>query len=195
MLQVFLIALGLSMDAFAVSVSAGICIAQLQWRYIIRGAFSFGFFQFFMPLIGWSVGLYFRNQIQNYDHWIAFALLAFIGGKMLLESTKEKDPSCTDSSEDQIRSPHVDIRDIRILLMLSFATSVDALAVGLSFSFLGYSILDAALVIGLITFGICLVGFEFGKRLGHLIEKRAEQVGGIILVGIGIKILVEHLLR
>jgi putative Mn2+ efflux pump MntP len=195
MLQVFLIALGLSMDAFAVSVSAGICIAQLQWPYILRGAFSFGFFQFLMPLIGWTAGLYFRNQIQNYDHWVAFALLVFIGGKMLLESFGEKDPSCPDDSENQMRSSHVDIRNIRILLMLSLATSIDALAVGLSFSFLGYSIVDAALLIGLITLGVCLLGFEFGKRLGHLIEKRAEQLGGIILVGIGIKILLEHLLK
>jgi len=193
MLQTILIALGLSMDAFAVSVSSGICTDQLKPRYIFRGSFFFGFFQFAMPLLGWFLGTNFRTSIQNFDHWIAFILLAFIGGKMIKESFEQETIACEDEEVPEKLS-RTDVRDMKALLTLSVATSIDALAVGLSYSILGKTILFPAATIGLITFAVCLVGFEFGKRISFLIEKRAELVGGLILIAIGVKILLEHLL-
>jgi len=193
MFETILIALGLSMDAFAVSVSSGICTDNLQPRHIIRGSFSFGLFQFVMPVLGWFLGSQFRTAIQNFDHWIAFALLAFIGGKMIAESF-ETEPAACDDTETPQKAGKTDVRNIKTLFTLSVATSIDALAVGLSYSLLGKSILSPAAAIGLITFTVCIVGFEFGKRIGYLIEKRAELVGGLVLIGIGLKILLEHLL-
>jgi putative Mn2+ efflux pump MntP len=193
MFQTLLIALGLSMDAFAVSVSSGICTDQLKPRHILRGSFFFGMFQFAMPILGWLLGMNFRAVIQNFDHWIAFILLAFIGGKMVKESFEAEPVACEDNGESE-RISKTDVRDTRTLLTLSVATSIDALAVGLSYSLLGKPILSPAAVIGAITFTVCLLGFEFGKRIGYLIEKRAELAGGIILIAIGIKILLEHLL-
>ncbi|WP_304222134.1 manganese efflux pump MntP family protein [Gracilinema caldarium] len=193
MFQTLLIAIGLSMDAFAVSVSSGICTDQLKARHILRGSFSFGLFQFAMPVLGWFLGTYFRVYIQKIDHWIAFVLLAFIGIKMVIESFENENPACEDGETPQ-KKGKTDVRDVKILLTLSIATSIDALAVGLSYSLLGKAILFPALTIGAVTFGVCLAGFEFGKRIGYLIEKRAELAGGIILIAIGLKILLEHLL-
>jgi putative Mn2+ efflux pump MntP len=190
-LTYLLVALGLSMDAFAVSVGSGICIPDLKPRYAARAAFSFGLFQFAMPVAGWLAGGTFRAYIEGFDHWIAFGLLAFIGGKMIVESFKRGSPaSCSD--EERKKS---NILDLGTLLVLSVATSIDALAVGLSYSMLGEPILGPAAIIGVVTFLVCLVGTECGKRIGAAAERWAELAGGIVLVGIGIEIAAKHLLN
>ena len=203
MIQTLLVALGLSMDAFAVSVSAGMCSAEPKRSRILRASFAFGFFQFLMPVLGWFLGRAFSAYIQNYDHWIAFGLLILVGAKMLKESlTPEKAIACEDDELDQkATNPAMkttsgaDIDDPRNLLVLSIATSLDALAIGVSFSMLGTGIWIPALVIGVVTFFVCLLGFEFGKRIGTTLERRAETFGGLVLIGIGIKILVQHLIQ
>jgi manganese efflux pump family protein len=189
MLQTILIALALAMDAFAVSIGSGVCVPFIRPFHALRASLAFGLFQFAMPVAGWLLGGAFKSLIQGFDHWIAFALLAFIGGKMAVESFEVKDPSaCTD--EERARG---DIRNPWTLLVLALATSVDALAVGLSYSVLGTPILMPAGIIGIVTFGLCAVGIEFGKRIGARFERWAELGGGIVLVGIGVKILLEHL--
>ena len=204
MIQTLLVALGLSMDAFAVSVSAGICAKEIRLFHALRAAASFGLFQFLMPIAGWLLGSAFRSYIDNFDHWIAFALLALIGGKMVKESlfAKEEAVACEDpASAGEPASPgaagiagaRTDVRDQKTLLVLSVATSIDALAVGLSYSMLGVDILVPASLIGGVTFAVCVAGFEFGKRIGTVLERRAETIGGLVLMGIGVKILVEHL--
>ena len=203
MIETVLIALGLSMDAFAVSVSSGMCTPGLKIRHAVRGAFFFGLFQFSMPIAGWYLGMGFRDYIQGIDHWVAFALLALIGGKMIKESMEPAETTCEDedpaSPEPTPASlapgagGRSDVRSMRTLLTLSVATSIDAMAVGLSFSLLDTAIWTPAAIIGLITFAICLTGFEFGKRIGYLFERRAEMVGGAVLIGIGVKILAGHL--
>jgi putative Mn2+ efflux pump MntP len=190
MISVALIAVSLSLDAFTVSVGAGMCIPGLQKRYALRAAFFFGLFQFVMPIAGWFLGAVFVDHIKAFDHWIAFALLAFIGGKMIIEALPLGKPAGTGSSVDCKIN---DIRNIKTLLLLALATSIDALAVGISFSMIGGNILGASAVIGAVTLAICFFGFEFGRRIGVVLEKWAELGGGIILIGIGVKILVEHL--
>lgn len=191
MLQTLLIALGLSMDAFAVSVSSGMCTKELAPRHAVRGAFFFGLFQAAMPILGWTLGQLFRSWISGIDHWIAFALITAIGCKMLFESVQGSKEACDD---EESASGSGDVRSLKNLLVLSVATSIDALAVGLSLSLLETDIWTPAATIGTVTFLICLVGFEFGRRLGHLFERRAEQAGGIILIAIGCKTLIEHLI-
>ncbi|GHU36678.1 hypothetical protein FACS1894172_19710 [Spirochaetia bacterium] len=138
-----------------------------------------------MPVIGWYLGTTFRSYIEKYDAWIAFILLACIGGKMIIETYSKKG--------DDERST-TDIRNLLPLTMLAIATSIDALAVGISFSVLKQGIWIPAAIIGGVTFAVCLAGFEFGKKLGHLFEKKAQVVGGLVLIGIGIKILIEDLI-
>lgn len=184
-----LVALGLSMDAFAVSVSSGICIPNLKFRHGLRAAASFGLFQFLMPLAGYFAGAVFRELIREYDHWIAFGLLAFVGAKMIKEGFEVRIDAACDEEELRRRN----ILDPGTLVLLSVATSIDALAVGLSFSVLGQPILLPAAIIGVLTFLVCLGGCEFGKRLGTAFERWAELTGGAVLIGIGIKILAEHL--
>ncbi len=186
-----LIALGLSMDAFAVSVSSGICIPRLTLRHGIRAAFSFGAFQFLMPLIGWAAGTAFRDLIRDFDHWIAFGLLAFVGARMIREGLDARPDAACD--EDELRRRN--ILDPGTLVLLSIATSIDALAVGLSYSILRQPIFAPAAVIGTLTFTVCLAGCEFGKRLGAVFQRWAETAGGAILIGIGVKILGEHLAK
>jgi putative Mn2+ efflux pump MntP len=188
MLQIVLIALALSMDAFAVSIGSGICVPSIKPFHALRASLAFGFFQFAMPVAGWLIGGSFRSLIQGFDHWIAFGLLLLIGGKMVLEFFTAKDRQ--NSSCDDTRS---DIRNPWTLLLLAVATSIDALAVGLSYSILGAPILIPAIVIGAVTFVLCLIGVEFGKRIGARFERWAELTGGLILVFIGTRILIEHL--
>jgi putative Mn2+ efflux pump MntP len=138
-----------------------------------------------MPLIGYAVGRTFISYIEAYDHWIAFALLAFIGGKMLKDALIAK--------PDSADAVGADIRSFAPLLVLATATSIDALAVGVSFSITGQNIWTSAALIGGITFAVCFAGFEFGKRIGRLFEKWAAIAGGLILIALGIKILAEHL--
>jgi putative Mn2+ efflux pump MntP len=188
--SVVLIGFSLAMDAFAVSVSSGISIKNLKLFHALRASFFFALFQFAMPVAGWYLGLAFAAYIQAFDHWVAFGLLILIGGKMLFEASKEKEKEEA-GGPDQGK----DIRSLSCLFLLSVATSIDALAVGLSFSFLDQDIWAPAFLISAITFAVCITGFEFGRRIGVLLEKRAGILGGLILIGIGIKILLEHLLK
>jgi putative Mn2+ efflux pump MntP len=176
-----LIAIGLSMDAFAVSIAKGITVDKNRRRSAIMLAVLFGGFQALMPAIGWLAGLGLKDVIMSIDHWIAFGLLGFIGVKMIFDSTKD----------DEDRENNV---TLVMALTLAVATSIDALMVGLSFAFLETSILVPVLIIGLVTFGLSLVGFEFGSRMGTLFGKRVQVVGGLILIFIGIQILAEHIL-
>ena len=196
MLSIALIGLSLSMDAFAVSVGAGISLRDLKLFHMIRASLSFGLFQFFMPVAGWRLGETVSSYIEAYDHWAAFALLAFIGGRMVKAGlpSKEKSPPPGGARE---KTAAADIRNIGTLLVLSLATSIDALAVGVSFSLLNREIWMPAALIGGITFLVCVAGFELGRRLRSGIsfapEKWAHLAGGLILIGLGIKILAEHL--
>ena len=182
-LTIFLIALGLAMDAFAVSLSGGFAAGKATPRQTLRLAFHFGLFQFFMPILGWAAGLTVQNLIQAYDHWVAFALLAGIGGKMVYESFRQE--------KNEGRKP--DITRGASLVLLSLATSIDALAVGLSLSLLRVRILYPSTVIGVVCFALTALGFAFGSRLGRLLGRRMELLGGMVLIGIGGRILIEHL--
>jgi len=177
------------MDAFAVSVSSGMCVTGLTFRYALRTALAFGLFQFIMPLAGFLVGTAFSGIIESWDHWIAFGLLAVVGGKMVWEALNTKDvSSCSEEERNKLN-----VLDLRVLLVLAVATSIDALAVGVSYSVIRAPILPASTIIGLVTFVLCLLGCEFGKRIGSRLERWAEVAGGVVLIGIGLKILLEHL--
>lgn len=182
LITIFLTSVGLAMDAFAVSISGGISIKKVTLKDSLIIATFFGGFQFIMPLLGWSSGLFFRDFIISFDHWIAFGLLGLIGGKMIYESFQN------DEEEEG-----TDFRNLSVLLTLAIATSIDALAIGLTFSVIKTPIVEASIIIGIITFLICLFGVFVGNKFGHLFEKQAETIGGIILIGIGVKILIEHL--
>lgn len=176
------ISIGLAMDAFAVSIAIGISRDRITPRHVFRVAFHFGLFQALMPLLGWFVGQSFAESIKSVDHWVAFALLSVIGGRMLWESRKE--------AEDQ-----TDVDPTRgwMLIMLSVATSIDALAVGLSMAFLGVDIWIPAIVIGLVAAVLSCLGITFGVRLGDRWEHWANIVGGLVLIAIGARILVTDL--
>lgn len=182
LITVIFVAFGLAMDSFAVSIASGITIKNLKINNALKVAFSFGLFQAFMPLVGWLAGLSLREISSGIDHWIAFALLILIGLKMIYESLKIESAS-----------KGLDSLNIYILLMLSIATSIDALAVGLSFAFLKIYIVTPVIIIGIVTFLLSLLGIVIGNKLGHFFEKKIEIAGGLILIGIGIKILIEHL--
>jgi len=181
-ITVLIIALGLAMDSFAVSITSGIIIKRPRVSNALKIGAFFGFFQALMPLLGWSTGFVFRSFIANVDHWIAFGLLSFIGIRMIYESLK---------SEENYRE--FNPLSVYILFMFSIATSIDAFAVGITFAFLNVSIIIPIIVIGTVTFLLSFSGVFIGDRAGHLFGKRIETMGGIILVAIGIKILVEHL--
>ena len=180
--MIIVIAVALAMDAFAVSVVSGSTYKQLHIKHALRMAAFFGGFQAFMPLIGSLAGLGLKEYITACDHWIAFVLLSTIGGKMIYESFKIK------SVED---SP--DPSKILVLLVLSVATSIDALVIGITLSFITTSIALAVAIIGMITFALSYLGVLIGKRFGHFFENKIEIFGGLILIAIGVKILVEHL--
>lgn len=194
MAQLALIALGLSMDAFSVSVVSGICHTGLRKRQALRAAAFFGFFQGAMPLLGWLIGSLFSGRIENLDHWVAFGLLAVIGGKMAFEAGKELanrrrgGDGCREDGKEA-----GGITRLGSLLVLSFATSIDALAVGVSLNLLGLNVFLSALFIAVVTFSLSLVGVLGGRRLGRVLGEWAEMAGGLVLVAIGAKILIEHL--
>jgi len=186
-----LVALALSLDAFAVSIASGVCVSALSFKHALRASLSFGLFQFAMPIVGWLLGGTFRAYIQGFDHWIAFGLLALVGGRMVVESFERKNPAaCTDAEKAK-----ADIRNPKTLLILSVATSVDALAVGLSYSVVGSPILGPAALIGIVTFALSFAGTEFGKRIGDRFERWASLAGGLVLIGIGVETVVEHLVE
>jgi len=178
------IAIGLAMDAFAVSIAAGLTLKTVDARQTFRLAWHFGLFQALMPIIGWLAGLSIEHWIAPVDHWIAFGLLAAIGGKMIYEALKDAD-------DDEVRRG--DPTKGWSLVLLSIATSIDALAVGLSLALLGVSIWWPAVVIGLVAGAFTVVGMQLGTRFGALLGRRMEVVGGIVLIAIGVKILFEHL--
>jgi putative Mn2+ efflux pump MntP len=177
----FLLALGLSMDAFAVSMSSGTTIRPFRLKDALKLAFFFGGFQALMPVLGWLGGSAISGFISDYAPWIAFGLLVFIGGKMIYEALYG-DP------EGKLNS-----LNYSVLLVLSIATSIDALAVGISFAFLNTPILEPAIIIGCVTFFVSLCGAILGYRIGHFFEHEVEIIGGLILIGLGGKILAEHL--
>lgn len=178
------IGVGLAMDAFAVSIISGAVFKELHIRYALRMAFFFGAFQGLMPFLGYAVGNTFAASIIAIDHWIAFVLLAGIGGKMIYEGFKIRD------MEKNPIAP----ANLVALLVLSIATSIDALAVGFTLTLVTQYIFRAVATIGVITFVISYIGYELGKRFGHFFENKIEILGGIILIGIGFKILITHLI-
>lgn len=193
MIEILLIALSLSMDAFAVSVSSAACSKGLSRMHMFRAAATFGLFQFIMPLAGWLLGTTFSGMIKAFDHWIAFGLLAFVGGKMLLEAIEEfREPAETCPAPGSKKERGLDVCDVRVLLVLALATSIDALAVGISFSVIGQPAFVPSLVIGLVTCIVCSVGFLFGRKIGSWLGRWAQLAGGLVLVGIGIRILAGH---
>lgn len=185
-MTLFLIALGLSMDAFAVSVSNGMCFRNFGRKQILSAAFSFGLFQMLMPIIGYFTGSAFSSSISFLDHWIALILLGAIGGKMVYDGILElKNPNSCEIQKSFT---------FRVLLLQAVATSIDALAVGIGFAVMQVNIEMASAFIGIVTFICCLFGSFLGHRFGLVLGKRAEILGGVILIIIGIKIFVQHML-
>lgn len=179
--EIILISLGLAMDAFAIAVCKGLSMKKMDWKKAIIIGLWFGFFQALMPVIGYILGSSFQHLIESVDHWLIFALLSFIGVKMIKESLSKDCESLNDSI------------DFKTMLILALATSIDALAVGITFAFLNTNIVIAALMIGIITWILSIAGVKIGNRFGDKYEKKAEFAGGAILVLLGIKILLEHL--
>lgn len=184
--ELFLIGVGLSMDAFAVSICKGLGMKRLNMKQALVIGLFFGVFQALMPLIGWALGTQLADFITPIDHWIAFVLLALIGGKMLFDAFRGDD-------EGEAGEPKDTRLDLKELLMLAIATSIDALAVGITFAFLGVNIVWAIAVIGVTTFVLSVVGVAVGHVFGARYEKGATIAGGIVLILIGCKILLEHL--
>jgi putative Mn2+ efflux pump MntP len=181
-ITILLIAVGLAMDAFAVSIASGMTIKESRHKSAILTATAFGGFQMLMPVIGYLAGLSFESIIINIDHWVAFGLLSFIGAKMLYDGIKKEE---TKQGPTSLK--------LKTLLILAIATSIDALMVGLSFAFLQTSIFTPIVAIGVVTFGLSLVGFYFGCGLGQRFGHRVKIVGGVVLILIGLRILFEHL--
>jgi putative Mn2+ efflux pump MntP len=182
-LSIFIIAIGLAIDCFAVSISGSITMRKVTPAQMLRVAFSFGAFQAGMTAIGWLLGQTVVDLIESFDHWIAFGLLAFVGLRMIRESFRADGYGKT-----------VDITRGLALLVLSISTSIDALAVGVSFAFLTVNMAYACAVIGGAAFVLTIAGLALGKKLGKIVGKRAEIIGGIVLIGIGIRILLNHIL-
>ena len=180
--EIFLLAVGVSMDAFAVSIGKGLSAKRASWREALTVAIWFGGFQALMPVIGYYLGISFADLVTKVDHWIAFGLLLLIGGNMIREALKGEDDKPVDSSFA-----------FRTMLVLAIATSIDALALGISFAFLGTNLWRSILIIGLTTAAFSAVGLLIGKKVGSRFHAGAEILGGVILIAIGIKILVEHL--
>lgn len=184
LLELFLIAVGLSMDAFAVAVCKGLAMKTCTWKKSALVGLYFGVFQGGMPLIGYILGVQFQNVITSIDHWIAFILLGIIGGNMIRES-RAKDDACEEADESL---------DVKTMVGLAIATSIDALAVGVTFAFLKVNIVPAVSFIGSVTFLISVAGVKIGNLFGSKYKSKAELAGGMILILMGVKILVEHLM-
>jgi putative Mn2+ efflux pump MntP len=180
--SILVIAIGLGMDAFSVAIGVGANARAISFGPVFRLSFFFGLFQVLMPIAGWSAGVSVANYIAGYDHWIAFGLLALVGGKMIMDSFNE-----------EARGHAADPTKGLTLIILSVATSIDALAVGLSFAFLKISIFYPSIIIGIVAFLMTAIGMFFGEKLGKIVGKRVEILGGLILIGIGVKILIEHM--
>jgi manganese efflux pump family protein len=183
MLNIIIISISLAMDCFAVSMAGGAVTKKPRAIDALKVGLFFGLFQALMPVIGWYIGFGFKGLIENVDHWIAFALLGLIGIKMIYESFK------IESEKNRI-----DLIKMTSLLILSVATSIDALVIGITLSILGISLYLSVIIIGLFAFAFSFFGYFLGNKLGKFLESKVELIGGIVLVGIGIKILIEHLI-
>ena len=181
--EIIIIAIGLSMDAFAVSITLGLSVKKSKIKEAFIPGIYFGLFQALMPLIGYFVGINFASRIQSLDHWIAFVLLGLIGGKMIKDSFSKEE---TKMNKNPFR--------FKTMLLLAVATSIDALAVGITFSFFKINIFRAIMIIGLITFCISVIGVKTGNIFGTKFKSKAEFIGGVVLVVLGFKILMEHLI-
>ena len=181
-IEIALIGVGLAMDAFAVSICKGLAMRRMNYKKAIISAAFFGVFQALMPALGYVLGTTFANKIAAIDHWIAFILLALIGANMIKEALSSDDDECQD---DSLR--------LGDLIMLSIATSIDALAVGITFAFFNVSLLLSVSMIGIITFIICVIGVKVGNVFGEKYKSKAELAGGLILIVMGAKILIDHL--
>lgn len=182
LIMLFTLAVGLSMDAFAVSVCKGLAMRQATIKKASIVGLWFGGFQALMPALGYALGIQFKDKITSIDHWIAFGLLGLIGFNMIRESMSKEDKEANESL------------DFKTMLMLAVATSIDALAVGVTFAFLQVNILAAVSVIGLVTFLLSVMGVKIGNVFGIRYKAKAELAGGIILIILGVKILIEHLM-
>ena len=180
--EILLLAVGVSMDAFAVSIGKGLSAQRASWREALTVGLWFGGFQALMPVIGYYLGISFADLVTKVDHWIAFGLLLLIGGNMIREALQPEDEKTADTSFG-----------FKTMLVLAIATSIDALALGISFAFLGTNLWRAILIIGLTTFAFSAVGLLIGKKVGTRFHAGAQILGGVILIAIGVKILVEHL--
>ena len=202
--ELFLIGVGLAADAFAVAMCRGLEAKRFTWKNGLLTGLFFGFFQAAMPVIGYYLATLFADEISAFDHWIAFALLAFLGAKMIYEGAKEEhskrrekkqnagSTSDTAAAADEKKPEHVSFR-MKELVVMSFATSIDALIVGVTFAFLGTNIWTSVSLIGAVTFALSLFGVFLGSKIGKKLGGKAEIVGGVILIAIGLKILLEHL--
>ena len=189
LLELFLIGVSLSMDAFAVAVCRGLAMRRIYWGQALTVGLYFGGFQALMPFLGWVLGSAFAGYIQSVDHWVAFVLLLLIGGNMLRENlTEQEEPDC--GPERDGRKRPIDHKE---MLLMAVATSIDALAVGITFAFLNVAIVPAVTVIGMTTFCISVAGVAVGNFFGARYKRRAGITGGVILMLLGTKILLEHL--
>lgn len=179
--ELFLVAIGLSMDAFAVAICTGLSLKKSSVKSSLTVGGYFGFFQGLMPFIGYFMAAQFADKIKIYDHWIAFVLLGIIGLMMIKEAVQGSD-SCKDQSSLALKD----------MLPLSIATSIDALAMGVSFAFLDVDILPTAILIGVVTFVVSAMGVEIGNKMGSKLQKSAGIIGGVILITLGTKVLLEH---
>lgn len=185
-IELFLMGVGLSMDAFAVSICKGLGMRKVNKKQALVIGLFFGGFQALMPFVGWLLGSQFEKYITSIDHWIAFILLGIIGGKMIVESVKP------DKEDDEVKEMDAPL-DLKEMFVLAVATSIDALAVGITFAFLDYPIVEAITIIGISTFFISIGGVYDGNFFGNKYEKKAEFAGGLILVLLGVRILLTHL--
>ncbi len=194
-LELWLLAVALAMDCFTVSIVFGVLLRKIEWRTILVVAFLFGLFQAMMPLAGWLATNSFSSLIEDYDHWIAFGLLAFLGGRMIKESFSDDE----EEGEAEAEAKHINPRKLKTQLVFAVATSIDALAVGISFTCLGFNTISSLslplLIIGFVSLAFSIVGNLLGIRFGKGVEKRLkpELLGGIVLIIIGIRVLCEHL--
>lgn len=185
-LEIILIGIVLAMDAFAVSMCRGLSMRKIDYKQATVIALTFGVFQAIMPILGWLAGTQFEKFIERVDHWLAFGLLLLIGGKMIYDGLRKK--------KDEDAALLDNVLNFKELILMAIATSIDALAVGITFAIVdGLSIWWSVLIIGLITFALCFAGVIIGHKFGNRFEKQATLIGGIVLVLIGVKILLEHL--
>ncbi len=179
--EILLIGIGLAMDAFAVSIGKGLSMKKMNWKKAIIVGLYFGIFQGLMPIIGFFLGYSFESLVRQIDHWIAFFLLVAIGMNMVREALKKDEEGRNDSVA------------FKVMIILAIATSIDALTIGITFAFLQVNILTSALIIGVITFLISILGVKIGNKFGSKYESKSEAIGGLILILMGLKILLEHL--